>query len=221
MIFDLYRVETITIDSAIYRVLFWLFIGQLDNVKLSRFGQATPLTQESYELISKHLFTEIHRVFLGVAWYTGERPDAILKSQVGQFYSNPSRRFVRSEILYSATTRKDKKTREIPCHRDLEKILRDFECLETGYLFPSRVREGRHLSRQAIDRAFRRALKKAGLENQGYSLYSARRGFITRLNNLGCSPGLIKSLSGHASLASLGRYIEISEEQRKNAIANF
>lgn len=202
-------------------MLIWLFIGRFDNVKLLRFGQATPLTQDSYELISKHLFTEVHKVFLAVAWYTGERPNAILKSQVCQFYSSPSRRIVRSEILFNAATRKDKKTREIPCHRDLEKTLRDFECLEDGYLFPSRVREGRHLSRQAIDRAFRRALKKAGLENQGYSLYSPRRGFITRLNNLGCSPGLIKSLSGHASLASLGRYIEISEEQRKNAIANF
>ncbi|MCC3573807.1 MAG: tyrosine-type recombinase/integrase [Microcoleus sp. PH2017_40_RAT_O_B] len=190
-------------------------------MKISRFGQATRMTQESYELISKHLFTEIHKVFLAVAWYTGERPDAILKSQVEQFYVNPSRRIVRSEILYNATTRKDKKTREVPCHVNLERILRDFECLENGYLFPSRVRKNDHLCRQAIDRAFRRALKKAGLENQGYSLYSARRGFITRLNNLGCSPGLIKSLSGHASLASLSRYIEISEEQRKNAIANF
>ncbi len=179
------------------------------------------MTQESYELISKHLFTDIHKAFLAVAWYTGERPDAILKSHVTQFYVNPSRRIVRSSILYRASARKDKKTREIPCHKDLEKILRDFECLEDGYLFPSRVCENKHLSRQAIDRAFRRALKKAGLENQGYSLYSARRGFITRLNNLGCSPGLIKSLSGHASLASLGRYIEISQEQRQNAIANF
>lgn len=186
-----------------------------------RFGQATPLTQETYEQISKHLVTEIHQIFLAVAWYTGERPNAILQSQVCQFYSNPSRRIVRPNILFDARTRKDKKTREVPCHRNLEKILRDFvECTEVGYLFPSRVRSG-HLSRQAIDRAFRRALKKAGLEGQGYSLYSPRRGFITRLNNLGCSPGLIKSLSGHSSLASLGRYIEISDEQRKNAIDNF
>ncbi|WP_293158294.1 MULTISPECIES: tyrosine-type recombinase/integrase [unclassified Microcoleus] len=179
------------------------------------------MTQDIYERISKHFFTDVHRVFLAVSWYTGERPEAILKSKVSQFYVNPSRRIVRSEIIYSATTRKDKKTREVPCHIALEKILRDYECLEDGYLFPSRVKPGKPLSRQAIDRAFRRALKKAGLENQGYSLYSARRGFITRLDNLGCSPGLIKSLSGHASLSSLGRYIEISEEQRKNAIANF
>lgn len=202
-------------------VLFLVLFKQFSKVKILRFGQATPMTQESYELISKHLFTDIHKAFLAVAWYTGERPDAILKSHVTQFYVNPSRRIVRSSILYRASARKDKKTREIPCHKDLEKILRDFECLEDGYLFPSRVCENKHLSRQAIDRAFRRALKKAGLENQGYSLYSARRGFITRLNNLGCSPGLIKSLSGHASLASLGRYIEISQEQRQNAIANF
>lgn len=190
-------------------------------MKLARVGQATRMTQDSYEAISKHLFTDVHKVFLAVSWYTGERPDAILQSHVSHFYVNPSRRIVRSDIIYPSAARKDKKTREVPCHIALEKILRDYECLEDGYLFPSRVRRGKHLSRQAIDRAFRRALKKAGLDNQGYSLYSARRGFITRLNNLGCSPGLIKSLSGHASLASLSRYIEISEEQRKNAIENF
>ncbi len=190
-------------------------------MKVQGIGQATKMTQNIYEQISKHLFTDVHKVFLGVSWYTGERPNAILQSQVCHFYINPSRRIVRSEIIYPSAARKDKKTREVPCHIALEKILRDYECLEDGYLFPSRVRAGKHLSRQAIDRAFRRALKKAGLENQGYSLYSARRGFITRLDSLGCSPGLIKSLSGHASLASLGRYIEISEEQRKNAIANF
>lgn len=190
-------------------------------MKVAGIGQATPMNQETHDRISKHLFTDVHKVFLAVAWYTGERPDAILQSNVSHFYINPSRRIVRSEIIYPSSARKDKKTREVPCHIALERILRDYECLEDGHLFPSRVCAGKPLSRQAIDRAFRRALKKAGLENQGYSLYSARRGFITRLNNLGCSPGLIKSLSGHASLASLSRYIEISEEQRKNAIANF
>lgn len=190
-------------------------------MKILRFGQATPLNQDSYEQISKHLVTEIHKIFLAVSWYTGERPVTILKSNITQYYSNPSRRIVRSSLLFPAATRKDKKTREIPCHRSLEQILRDYECPESGYLFPSLLSADRHLSRQAIDRAFRRALKKAGLENQGYSLYSGRRGFITRLNNLGCSPGLIKSLSGHSSLSSLSRYIEISPEQRVNAIANF
>ncbi|WP_293126883.1 tyrosine-type recombinase/integrase [Microcoleus sp. bin38.metabat.b11b12b14.051] len=190
-------------------------------MKVNKFGQATPLTQESYEQISNNFVAEIHKIFWAIAWYTGERPQAILKADVGQFYLNPTRRICRGSILFPGNTRKDKVSREIPCHRNLEILLRDFECPQIGYLFPSRVRLGRCLSRQAIDQSLRRALKRAGLQGQGYSLYSPRRGFITRLNNLGFNAGLIKSLSGHASLSSLGRYIDVPEEQRKNAINIF
>jgi len=55
----------------------------------------------------------------------------------------------------------------------------------------------------------------------GFSPYSARRGFITHLSEKGLSIKTIQSLTGHKSLTSLVQYIEVSEEQRRNAIANF
>jgi integrase/recombinase XerD len=92
---------------------------------------------------------------------------------------------------------------------------------ESGFLFPSLYKSGQHLSRQAIDKAFRRALKKACLENKGFSLYSARRGFITRLNEQGYDIKVIQKLTGHKSIGSLIRYIDVTDEQLKSAIANF
>jgi integrase/recombinase XerD len=90
-----------------------------------------------------------------------------------------------------------------------------------GFLFLSLYRADKHLSRQAIDKAFRRAVKKAGLQNKGFSLYSARRDFITRLNEQGYDMKLIQKLTGHKNINSLIRYIDVTDEQLRNAIANF
>ncbi len=99
-------------------------------------------------------------------------------------------------------------------------MLSAYQPPEKGFLFPSLYRADRHLSRQAMDKAFRRALKKAGLENQGFSLYSARRGFITRLNEQGYDMKVIQKITGHRSLTSLIRYIDVSEQQLRTAIEN-
>jgi integrase/recombinase XerD len=100
-------------------------------------------------------------------------------------------------------------------------MLKAYQPPEAGFLFPSLYKADKHLSRQAIDKAFRRAVKKAGLQNKGFSLYSARRGFITRLSEQGYDIKLIQQLTGHKSVNSLLRYIEVTQEQLKNAIANF
>jgi integrase/recombinase XerD len=148
-------------------------------VKILRFGQSTPLCMTTYNQISNCFVTEVHKLFLGIAWYTGERPEAILSMDVSHVYSDLRKRQPRETVLYPANHRKDKTTREVPTHRALKLMLSAYEPPEHGFLFPSLYKSDRHLSRQAMDKAFRRALKKAGLENQGYSLYSARRGFIT------------------------------------------
>ncbi|MEG4323642.1 MULTISPECIES: tyrosine-type recombinase/integrase [unclassified Microcoleus] len=190
-------------------------------MKLSRFGQSTPLDPKTYQQISNCFATDIYKIFLALAWYTGERPQAILKMDVVHVYVEPSQRIVRDTIIYPASNRKDNKSREIPVHRALKLILGNYQPPSEGYLFPSLYKDKDHLSRQATDKAFRRALSKAGLENQGYSLYSARRGFVTHLKRLGYDIKVIQRLTGHRSLNSLVRYIDVSEEQLRKAIENF
>jgi integrase/recombinase XerD len=190
-------------------------------VKISRFGQATPLNPVTYQQISNHLVTDCHKLFLAIAWYTGERPEAIVSIDVNHVYENIARREPRDTVLYPSSNRKDKRTREVPTNWDLQLILRAYQPPSVGFLFPSLYRADKHLSRQAIDKVFRRALKKAGLDNKGFSLYSARRGFITRLNEQGYDVKVIQKLTGHRSLTSLARYIDVSDEQLRNAIANF
>jgi integrase/recombinase XerD len=190
-------------------------------VKNCRIGQATPLTPLTYQEISNHLVTETHKLFLGIAWYTGERPEAILRIDVSHVYENPVRREPRDTVIYPGVNRKDRQTREVPTHWALKLMLAAYQPPEQGFLFPSLYKSGQHLSRQAMDKAFRRALKKAGLLNKGFSLYSARRGFVTRLNEQGLDIKTIQSLTGHKSLSSLILYIDVSDERRRHTMANF
>jgi len=190
-------------------------------VKIARIGQATPLCQTTFNQISNLFVTECHKLFLGIAWYTGERPEAILSLDVNHVYLDVLRRQPRDTVIYPASIRKDKQTREIYTHRALKLMLAAYQPPDKGFLFPSLYKENQHLSRQAIDKAFRRAVKKAGLNNQGFSLYSPRREFITHLNNMGYDIKVIQKLSGHRSISSLIRYIDVTEDQLKNAIANF
>ncbi|MEG4458271.1 tyrosine-type recombinase/integrase [Microcoleus sp. N9_A1] len=190
-------------------------------MKFLRLGQATPLCPITFNQISNHFATDVYKLFLGLAWYTGERPEAILRIDVNHVYADVAKRQPRDTVIYPAYNRKDKKTRQVDTHRVLKLMLAAYQPPESGFLFPSLYRADQHLSRQAVDKAFRRAVKKAGLENQGFSLYSARRGFITRLNEQGCDVKLIQRITGHKSLSSLVRYIEVSDAQIKNAIDNF
>jgi integrase/recombinase XerD len=80
-------------------------------VKVSRFGQSTPLDPRTYQQISNCFDTEVYKIFWALAWYTGERPQAILKMRVGDVYVNPDQRIVRDSVLYSAINRKDQQSK--------------------------------------------------------------------------------------------------------------
>ena len=190
-------------------------------MKICGVGQATPLNPLTYQQISNHFVTDCHKLFLAIAWYTGERPEAILSMDVKHVYEDVARREPRDTVLYPSFNRKDKRTREVPTYWALKLMLGAYQPPASGFLFPSLYRTDKHLSRQAIDKAFRRAVNKAGLQNKGFSLYSARRGFISRLNELGYDIKVIQELTGHRSINSLVRYIHVSDEQLKNVIANF
>jgi integrase/recombinase XerD len=184
-------------------------------------GQATPLCPATFNQISDKFKADVYKLFLGFAWYTGERPATILQIDVSHVYLSTEKRQPRDTVIYPAQNREDRKFRQVDTHRALKLMLAAYTPPESGFLFPSLYRADKHLSRQAVDKAFRRAVKQAGLENQGFSLYSARRGFITRLNEQGCDIKIIQRLTGHKSVSSLVRYIEVSEAQLKNAIDNF
>ncbi len=65
----------------------------------------------------------------------------------------------------------------------------------------------------------RAAVEKAGLDAKGISTHSTHRPFITNLAKKGIGLATIKKITGHSDLKVLGAYIEISDQDVKNAIA--
>lgn len=188
-------------------------------MKIHGHGQATPINEFFYKKIRKNMITPAHQLILDFGYYTGERWGAILQLRVEDVYLDPVRRVVREDVTFRKATRKDRETRQVPIHPELNLRLRSYKCEFEGWLFPSLVKPGCHLSSRAADRALRRAIARAGLEDAGFSTHSTRRGFITDLYDKFKDVKLIQSLTGHKSLAVVSRYIEVSEERRRQAIA--
>lgn len=191
--------------------------------KNNRNGQAAILSDSDYSRIRKHLKNKQHRLIFDIARYTGERWGAILKLQVRDVYDAELK--PREEITFRAATRKaspsgERKTRQVPLHPQLRDSLEAYKAsTESEWLFPSPLNRDAPLTFRAGDSALRRAVALAGLESKGISTHSTRRTFITRLHSQGVDLYTLQKITGHQDLKALGKYVEISSDRVKGAIA--
>lgn len=182
-------------------------------MKKDRFGQAEPLTKNSFKAVFYALEHPVYRLIFTIAWYTAERPGTILKLRVSDVFHRGE---VRETIVFPRNTRKDRKTRECPVHAKLKPLLAEYDAPLDGWLFPSSRDPLKPVSFKAYSRYLTRKFEELGM--QGYSTYSTRRGAITELARAGLSAPHIQAISGHRSLASLQRYIETDPEQVRRGI---
>jgi integrase/recombinase XerD len=181
-------------------------------MKINRCGKAEALTKEEFQKVLNVIPNSMHRLIFALCWYTTERPSAILKLNVNDVYADIEARTPLEKIVIASRNRKDRTTREVPVSAALRQELKAYQPPIAGYLFPG-VRG--HLTFSAYDKALRRTFFKLGL--RGYSTYSTRRGSLTTLARSGISTRQIQALSGHASLSSLQRYIEVSDRELATA----
>ncbi|MGP1384020.1 MAG: tyrosine-type recombinase/integrase [Thainema sp.] len=73
------------------------------------------------------------------------------------------------------------------------------------------------MTRQACDIASRQACDRIGL--RGFSTHSNRRTWATKLDKAGVRLKTIQDLGGWTSMAALQRYLEVSDEEKVDAIA--
>ncbi|MCG9885553.1 MAG: site-specific integrase [Cyanobacteria bacterium] len=178
-------------------------------MKNQRNGQATPCNAKSFRQIYGGFRSDAHRLFWAIAWYTGERPSAVLKLRVGDVFGSAAPRRVLPSITFPGQHRKDGRSRTVPVSSGLAPFLQALPVPDDGWLFPSPRDRSQPLGLRAMDRAFRRAIARSNLENRGYSLYSARRGFCTELVSKGYSLRVVQELTGHRSIANLARYVDV------------
>ena len=193
-------------------------------MKVSRHGQAALLSESDCSKIRKQLKNPQHRLLWDLARWSGERWGAILQLQISDVFTPDGG--PRPQITFRARTRKatptgKRFTRQVPIHPVLEEILRACDPIaESGYLFPSLRNKGSPLSLRAADAMLRTAIAKAGLEHRGISSHSTRITFITTLHSKGISLRTIQQLTGHKDLKVLSRYVVVSPEQARLAIAS-
>lgn len=190
--------------------------------KNDRHGQAAILTNSDFVKIRKQFKSQHHRLIFDIARWTGERWGAIVQLRVGDVYENPVLSVPRSEITFTARTRKaspggQRETRQCPTHPELQGILAAYDPPLSGYLFPA-IAHG-HITWSAADKAFRGAIVRAGLSTRGISTHSTRRSFITALARLGVDVKTLQAITGHHDVKALLRYVEADPDIVRNAIA--
>ena len=187
-------------------------------MKIDRHGQAEPIYFDEYRKIRAGFHEPHHQLFFDLAYYTGERWGAIVQLAVGDIYEANGK--ARHSITFKKATRKDKQTRQVPVSDSLLLRLKAYTLPDSIWLFPSPDNHNHHLSIRSLDFALRRAIDRVGLSGLGYSTHSTRRGFITTLHRKGFDVRVIQEITGHRSLTVLSRYIDVSEEQKRNALAS-
>lgn len=189
--------------------------------KINRSGQAKVLTKTEMSKLMRSFGSPSHKLIFAICRYTTERVTAVLKLELLDVYDTKGK--PRPILTFKGANRKGYKgkpgkTRQVPVHSGLRELLEAYEIPKSKWLFPCPENPLKHLSRQSADAALRRACDKAGLGDAGISTHSFRRTAITELANSGVNIRVIQEITGHSNLSQLKTYIEVSEEQVREAI---
>lgn len=190
--------------------------------KNNRSGQAKILTEWELSKIRKCFNRERDKLLFDVLRYTGERLGCVIQLRQSDCFNIKGQPL--DVLTFRANTRKAspkglRRTRQVPIHPALAEYMETYELPPiNGWLFPSRNDPCKHVTFQAADQILRKAIDQAGLGGKGISSHSFRRTLITRLDEAGVSLRTIQGVTGHASIASVQRYVEVSEERLRKAI---
>ena len=190
-------------------------------VKANRSGQAATLSPEQLDQIIAGCSPKFAAV-LSVCRFTACRITESLSLRWENIMPD-------TLVFPRLITKKKMATREIPISPKLALVLqqwrgewpvvhgREFE--KTDWVFPASRDVSKHLGRPRVDEALRASCRKAGIE--GASTHSFRRSALTQASTEGVPLRHIQALSSHSSLERLQRYLEVSEDEKKQAAMAF
>jgi integrase/recombinase XerD len=191
--------------------------------KYNRCGQAEIFSSADYAKLFRQVKNPSHRLLLSILKYTGERIGAVCRLRVTDVYTDVENRVPAPNIFFDKASRKGspdgtRESNSIPTNDNLAAELRQFSPPEGKWLFPSRCRRDKPVSPKSADKWFRLALERAGLKPKGYSLHSTRRTLVTTMARSGVPLPVIKKITGHKSMQTLQRYIQVDPEEIKKAV---
>lgn len=188
-------------------------------MKIDRHGQAKILTQGDIRLLFAKGFTLAplrDGTLFAVCLYTACRINECVTLQTQDVYDSKGN--ARPEMMIRKGNSKGKlATRTIPVIEDLRSRLQEYHPPQPkGFLFPGRHGQG-HLHPDSASWILREACRRVGID--GVSTHSFRRTALTQMSNAGIPLRIIQEISGHRTLDELYKYLEVSPDQVRGAIA--
>jgi integrase/recombinase XerD len=188
-------------------------------MKIDRHGRAKILTPEEIQRLFAEGFTLSplrDRTLFALCLYTACRINECVTLRTRDVYDSLGR--VRRDIIIRKGNTKGKlATRTIPVLEDLRVRLKQYHPPQPqGFLFPGRHGKG-HLNPDSASWILREACRRVGIE--GVSTHSFRRTALTQMSNAGIPLRIIQEISGHRTLDELYKYLEVSPDQVRGAIA--
>jgi len=178
-------------------------------MKVDGHGQAKILTSQEIVDLFAAMDSPRDRALFGIMLYCGCRVSEAVALGVADVQNG-------HVTFRKASTKGKVATRQIEIHPNLVAMLAAHDNGGKAALFPGRHGRGR-LTRAAADSILGAACDRAGIE--GVSTHSFRRTALTKMSNANIPLRVIQEISGHQSLASLQRYLEVTPQQVSNAVA--
>ena len=176
--------------------------------KENRKGKASSLTSDQIDRIIALASSRYEPIF-AIAAYTGCRISEALTRKVKHLD------MVSGSITFTET--KTKIDRTVPISAKLRSVLEKshFSTSSEDWLFPSPKTVG-HVTRVSVGEELKAICDDLGYV--GVSTHSFRRSLATTLHDKGTPLKTIASVTGHRSLDSLARYIDVTPAQQKAAV---
>lgn len=179
-------------------------------MKVAGNGQGKILTPEELRLLfSDGLVLPRDRALFGICLFTGCRVSEALALQTTDIRGG-------ALTFRKSTTKGKLKTRVVDIQPGLAFLLSEYQP-KPGAMFPGMRGISPTLTRFMADKILRDACLRVGLV--GVSTHSFRRTALTQMSSAGIPLRHIQEISGHNDLGTLQRYLEVTPEQRRKAVA--
>ena len=187
-------------------------------MKKDRKGRAKVLTSDQVDQVINFLPSALHKTIALTLRISGARISEVIQLR-WEDLDKEELQFPR-EI-----TKKQLDTREIPIEEDYYNqmmiwksewaALKGHQPSKKDYIFPGRF-VGSHIQSRTFMYAHEEALERAEITKA--TTHSYRRTQLSQLHKKGVPLRVVQKLSGHRSLDTLQRYLEVSDQDKRDAI---
>src|ERR1035437_2775705 len=170
----------------------------------------------AYVTTRKHAIRD--RAIVVTSFLSGMRAHELASLRLGDVVDETGR--IRDEIALDASQTKGNHPRRVYVNAKLKREFGSYikascaECISSDPLFRSQKR--RAFTANTMVQLFLNIYSECGIK--GASSHSGRRTFITNLASRSVSVRVLAVLAGHRSIATTQRYIDVNDQQLRNAV---